>query len=58
MRRFTGCRRVSIGLPHCRQLPVTRTLSKGDWGDNFDWMIEQFLVLYYLNAVQSVSAKM
>ena len=49
-----GCWRVFIGLPHCHQLPVTRTSSKGD---DFDWMREQFLVLYYLNAVQSVSAK-
>ena len=47
----------SIGLPHHRWLPVIRTSSRGDRGDNFDWIREQFLDLYYLNATQSVSVR-
>ena len=45
----------AIGLPY-HQLPVTWTSSRGDRGEDFDWNREQFW-MYYLNATQSVSAK-
>ena len=33
-RSFTGVREFFCWLSHCYQLPMTQTLSRGDWGDN------------------------
>ena len=32
----------SIGRPHRRRLPMTRTSLREDRGDDFDWIREQF----------------
>ena len=49
--------KVSIELPHRHPLPMTWASSRGVSGENFHWISEQFLDLYYLNADQLVSAK-
>ena len=57
-KKVDRCRReFSIGLPHCHQLATMQTSPRGDRGDNFDWIREQFLDLYYLNVAQSVSVR-
>ena len=48
IRRFTGAGEFFYWLPHLRWLAVLWTSSRGDWGDDFDWIREQFLDLYYL----------
>ena len=51
-----GCQRVLLlhGLSQHHWLQVMRTSSRGDRGDEFDWIREWFLDLYNLNATQSV----
>ena len=48
------CGRVLLGFASSA---VANGMDIGGSGDNFDWISEQFLDLYYLYAAQSVSVR-
>ena len=50
-----GAGEFFIGLPHCHRLAMTQTSSRNNKGDNFDWIREQFLDLYYLLKCHPIS---
>ena len=57
MIKFTGAIELFCWAPASSSVAMTWTSSRGDSGDNSDWIREQFLDLYNLNATQLVSVR-